>query len=128
MSDQGSRETRCGNCGRAIDEASDLPVEDRGPCDRCGSRSRRFHVELQSSITATSTVTARLTSRRGQIIHVGTATETEVAHQVSRVQGSERDRDTGLIAPEALPTEVIAECLRVGIKRSVCNRSAAPFV
>ena len=115
MSDRGSGETRCGNCGRAIDEVSDLPVEDRGPCDRCGSRSRKFHVELHSSITATSTVTARLTSHPGQVTQVGTATETEVAHQVSPVQGSVPDRETGFIAPEALPTEVIAECLRVGI-------------
>lgn len=83
MTDRGSRGTRCGSCGRALDEAADLPVEDREPCHRCGSTSRMFHVELQGSITATSTVTARLTTQQGQVIQSMTATERELANPVT---------------------------------------------
>jgi uncharacterized paraquat-inducible protein A len=40
----------CGECGLALDEPSSTPPEERSPCPRCGSKSRRLGVELHSTV------------------------------------------------------------------------------
>ncbi len=50
MTHETGRRTLCGDCGAALDEQSDLPVEERRSCPSCGSIARRFELELAGSI------------------------------------------------------------------------------
>jgi hypothetical protein len=45
------KEIACGQCGTALDEPSDTPIEDRSPCPACGSTLRRYAVALEGKIT-----------------------------------------------------------------------------
>lgn len=49
----------CGSCGEALNEPSDLDVALREPCPACGSTSRRFGVELHSTVHAHSSLSAK---------------------------------------------------------------------
>jgi hypothetical protein len=110
MAEERNRETLCVECGQVLEERSDLPIADRGPCPSCGATGRKYRVELSSTITGTSTLVARLTSQPGQIVQVGTAAETETAMPLDAVKGQ-----PSALPIEDLPTEVIAECLRVNV-------------
>ncbi len=95
-------QTLCGECGLVLDGPSNHPIDDRTPCPDCGSTTRKVRVLLKSSITATSTVEARLS----QVVPVKPARENETAMPIGIVQGSA----SGLPVKD-LPAEFIAECL-----------------
>jgi hypothetical protein len=40
----------CGECRVPLDERSDVPIEERQPCPRCGSTARYFGVHIQSTV------------------------------------------------------------------------------
>jgi hypothetical protein len=42
--------TSCATCDTVLDEPSNLPVDERQPCPRCGSLSRSHRVELKDSV------------------------------------------------------------------------------
>lgn len=46
----------CGKCGTRLDERSDVAVEERSPCPKCGSSSRKFGVHLASTVTLKSSL------------------------------------------------------------------------
>jgi hypothetical protein len=46
----------CGKCGLALDEPPGTPPDERRPCPRCGSNSRRFGVELHSTVNVTASL------------------------------------------------------------------------
>jgi predicted nucleic acid-binding Zn-ribbon protein len=102
----------CANCGRELTEPVESTKEAREPCPNCGSEARKFHVELTSTIQATSSVTATLSNTRAesQVSPVGTAHERETAHPATPTR-DEIDK----VDPADLPTEVIAEAIDAGI-------------
>jgi hypothetical protein len=56
---QSAVQVACGQCRLALDERSDLPVEERQPCPRCGSVGRFFDVQLKGEVGLTSRMAAR---------------------------------------------------------------------
>lgn len=56
MAHETGRRTLCGECGSALGERSDLPVEERRPCPSCGSIARRFDLELAGSVDLRSSL------------------------------------------------------------------------
>lgn len=44
---------QCGSCGVGLEERSDVPIESRIPCPKCGSTARSFAQHLTSDITVT---------------------------------------------------------------------------
>jgi hypothetical protein len=46
----------CGKCGLPLDESPSTPPDKRRPCPRCGSKSRRFGVELHSTVKVTASL------------------------------------------------------------------------
>ena len=58
-----STDVRCANCGAVLDEASDLRADERQPCDRCGSRARRF--ETRGTLTLATAASASAEVERG---------------------------------------------------------------
>ncbi len=40
----------CGDCGEPLDEQPDVPVGERPGCPRCSSTSRRFDIDLESTV------------------------------------------------------------------------------
>jgi hypothetical protein len=55
---QSAVQVACGECCLPLDERSDLPIEDRQPCPRCGSVGRFFDAQLQDEIGLTSRMAA----------------------------------------------------------------------
>jgi len=47
---------RCGECGAELDEKTDIPVEDRRPCPKCGSLARRFELSLSGVVKVTGSL------------------------------------------------------------------------
>src|SRR5688572_28030397 len=58
--------TRCGQCATPLTERSDLPVDERTVCPRCGSLARRFEVELCSQVHLRSTLRTRARTEQGR--------------------------------------------------------------
>jgi len=52
-------EVFCGECQRPLDEASDLPSEQRLPCPACGSVRRLHKVGIHETVTMHESVRAR---------------------------------------------------------------------
>lgn len=50
----------CGDCGRSLNEGSDLPVEQRQPCPACGSTKRHIAVEITEQLGFNSIVRSEL--------------------------------------------------------------------
>jgi hypothetical protein len=48
----------CGECRLPLDERSDLPIEDRQPCPRCGSVGRFVDAQLRGEVRLTSRMAA----------------------------------------------------------------------
>lgn len=96
----------CDACGTELTEATDLSVEARSPCSDCGSLARKIIVEFSEQIHVTSSLSGTLTTDSGQVVRVGTATETESTRPIE-VRKS--------IPWEELPSEVIAESLQAQI-------------
>lgn len=44
----------CGKCQNELDEDTGLPVNERIPCPKCGSISRKFHKSLHGKLTLKS--------------------------------------------------------------------------
>lgn len=61
----GSR-IRCGECGKLLVERSDLQPEERPPCPLCGSRARRFEIELCSRLHIRSGLRTRARHETGR--------------------------------------------------------------
>lgn len=40
---------KCQDCGEVLEEPSDLPLEGRSPCPKCGSESRHFEVTISET-------------------------------------------------------------------------------
>jgi hypothetical protein len=55
MSDSQTTVT-CGNCGRVLEERSDLQPEQREPCPVCGSTARSVNVVLSAAVAVASGV------------------------------------------------------------------------
>jgi len=53
-----SESIACGNCGAPLAEPANTPVEKRQPCQKCGSISRNFSVEMTASLTVSGSFTA----------------------------------------------------------------------
>jgi hypothetical protein len=41
---------RCNDCGIVLDEAIDIPAEQRTPCPECGSIKREFKIALEGAV------------------------------------------------------------------------------
>lgn len=41
----------CGQCGLELEEDTSVPSDCRKPCPMCGSKTRKFHVVLQDTMT-----------------------------------------------------------------------------
>jgi DNA-directed RNA polymerase subunit RPC12/RpoP len=44
----------CGKCKKELDEEMGLPADNRIPCPKCGSLSRKFHKSLHGELTMKS--------------------------------------------------------------------------
>jgi hypothetical protein len=53
----------CGNCGLALDEAPGTAPDERRPCPRCDSKSRRFGVELHGTVNVTASLAMEVTRK-----------------------------------------------------------------
>lgn len=93
MATEEGRSVHCADCGRRIDEAAGLDLEERSPCPDCGSLNRRISVQLSEQVEVRTTVSAR-------VIAVGEASETDSAQPV----------DVEIDVTD-LPTEFVAEVL-----------------
>ena len=51
----------CGGSGSPLDQAANLPVEERTPCPICGSMSRQIRVTCTENLKFTASVSAELT-------------------------------------------------------------------
>jgi hypothetical protein len=47
---------RCGKCRAELDEPMNVPLDERQPCPRCGSRSRLYSQTLTARATATASL------------------------------------------------------------------------
>lgn len=61
------RGVKCGECGVALSESVNTPVEVRAPCPCCGSTKRTFEVHLTASVKTTGHTSA-LHERQGEAI------------------------------------------------------------
>lgn len=52
----------CGNCGRALEEPPNVPIDRRMPCPGCGSNARKYFVSLKAELRATAHLTATLST------------------------------------------------------------------
>lgn len=43
--------TKCGGCGRKLDESASLPPSERLPCPSCGSTARAFSEQVEDKVT-----------------------------------------------------------------------------
>jgi len=48
--DQAKRRVACSECGEYLDEPFDTLPDSRPPCPSCGSKSRRFEIEINDSV------------------------------------------------------------------------------
>lgn len=55
--DQFAAQVTCGQCRVPLDERSDLPIEERQPCPRCGSLGRFVNRQHQDEVKTTSRMT-----------------------------------------------------------------------
>jgi hypothetical protein len=55
---QSAVQVACGECRLPLDERSDLPIEDRQRCPRCGSVGRFFYAQLEGEVGLTSRMAA----------------------------------------------------------------------
>lgn len=58
-------EIRCNECGRVLEERSDIPPEQRQPCPDCGSLSRAFTKTITTSIEHKSSLGVKAKSPSG---------------------------------------------------------------
>ena len=58
-------EVRCGDCGRVLEQRSDVAAHERRPCPNCGSLVRNINVHLSETLTFHDTLRAR-TKRSGK--------------------------------------------------------------
>ena len=54
----------CGQCGKILNEPSDLSPEKRTPCPQCGSQARVFSVTVTGGIVAGGSATVRVQAPR----------------------------------------------------------------
>jgi hypothetical protein len=52
----------CGGCGRQLDESPSTPAGERIACPDCGSRARKFGVEIASAVEVGAGVRAKARS------------------------------------------------------------------
>jgi hypothetical protein len=57
--------TYCKGCGQPLDEATDLPVEERQPCGKCGSLSRHKAVSISGTVESKAMMYMRAKSPPG---------------------------------------------------------------
>lgn len=77
MSDSQTTVT-CGNCGRVLDERSDVPPEQREPCPVCGSTARSFSIVISASVG----VEARIATKKIHVDDVPAENETPAAEAI----------------------------------------------
>jgi hypothetical protein len=53
----GTTTVACGKCSRALNEPSDLPVDERQPCPICGSTARSFGVFIEDVVNVAAIAT-----------------------------------------------------------------------
>jgi len=49
-------DVECSDCGRALHQAPDTPLDDVRPCAGCGSKARTFRVEFRNEIVLRSLI------------------------------------------------------------------------
>jgi hypothetical protein len=72
----------CGNCGRQLDERTDLPVEERQPCPVCGSTARSFSVTVTAAVGVASVM--------GAVAHVGNVPAADQTPEAEAIRGRYR--------------------------------------
>jgi hypothetical protein len=69
----------CGNCGRKLEERSDLPAEQREPCPVCGSTARSFSVTVSAAVGVASALSA--------VAHVGSVPAADQTPEAAAIRG-----------------------------------------
>jgi hypothetical protein len=59
--DDSEQSVFCGGCGSLLDQAANLPVEERTPCPICGSMSRQIRVTCTGNLNVTGSLSIELT-------------------------------------------------------------------
>ena len=60
----------CGNCGESIHEPSNIEVDDRLACIKCGSKARKFFVEFSDSANISDTLSVTLITYPNAILTI----------------------------------------------------------